>query len=109
MHQISQGEGRGGQGGNLLLQLDLQGVLVNRVLKSVLDFFLTFCDTQQSCEISELNSSSPLGTHEQWHKTDSTHYNITVMDQMDGFRFSPLSLLQNGAGLGNDCKFSQKR
>lgn len=31
------------------------------------------------------------------------------MDQMDGFRFSPLSLLQNGAGLGNDCKFSQKR
>lgn len=73
----------GGQGGNLLPQLDLQGVLVNRVLKSVLDFFLTFCDTQQSCEISELNSSIPLGTHEQWHKIDSTHYNITVMEQMD--------------------------
>lgn len=33
--------------------------------KKCVGFFLTFCDTQQSCEISELNSSSPLGTHEQ--------------------------------------------
>lgn len=31
--------GGGTWGGNLLLQLGLQGVLVNRVLKSVLGFF----------------------------------------------------------------------
>lgn len=53
-----------GQGGNLLTSVRFTGSPCKQGAKKCVGFFLTFCDTQQSCEISELNSSSPLGTHE---------------------------------------------